>query len=159
LATFKNPVTALFLILWFLLVSCSQGNPMAVPDLQNDTLAPCPASPNCVRSDATQARHYIEPLRLKIPAPEAWPLVQRAVAELPGSEIIIHEKNYLRAECRSRIFGFVDDLELQLRPQDHIIAVRSAARWGYADFGVNRKRIETLRAKLRAQGVVAVANE
>jgi uncharacterized protein (DUF1499 family) len=35
-----------------------------------------------------------------------------------------------------------------------MIAVRSAARLGYSDFGVNRRRIERLRARLARQGVV-----
>ena len=48
----------------------------------------------------------------------------------------------------------MDDLELQLRAEDGIIAVRSASRVGYSDFGVNRKRVETLRQALEVAGVV-----
>ena len=62
--------------------------------------------------------------------------------------------DYLHAECRSAVFGFVDDLELNLRPAEGIIAVRSASRLGYSDLGVNRKRIETLRTALIRQGIV-----
>ena len=36
-----------------------------------------------------------------------------------------------------------------------MIAVRSAARLGYSDLGVNRRRIENLRALLVSQGIVA----
>ena len=50
--------------------------------------------------------------------------------------------------------GFVDDLELQLRAPEGIIAVRSASRLGYGDMGVNRKRIEDLRSTLVAEGAV-----
>lgn len=130
---------------------------MAVHGVQNDKLAPCPTSPNCVSSYATETKHNIAPLLLIVPAAEAWPFVQRVVADLPRTKIIVTEKNYLHAECRSRVFGFVDDVELHLRPQENIIAVRSAARLGYADFGVNRKRIETLRAQLHSQGIVQAA--
>jgi uncharacterized protein (DUF1499 family) len=52
------------------------------------------------------------------------------------------------------VFGFVDDIELHLRPVQGIIAVRSAARLGHSDFGVNRKRVEKLRLLLRNQGVI-----
>lgn len=126
-------------------------------DLHNGKLATCPTSPNCVSSDAPDAKHYIAPLRLTVPALEAWQIVQAVVAERPRTQIIVAEENYLQAECRSRIFGFVDDLELHLRPEEKIIAVRSAARLGYSDFDVNRKRIEALRAELSRRGIVAAA--
>jgi len=50
--------------------------------------------------------------------------------------------------------GFVDDLELQLRPQDALIAVRSASRLGYGDLGANRRRVEALRAALAERNAV-----
>ena len=62
--------------------------------------------------------------------------------------------DYIHAECSSAVFGFVDDLELHLRPAQNIIAVRSAARLGHGDFRVNRKRVEKLRSLLVQQGVI-----
>jgi uncharacterized protein (DUF1499 family) len=55
---------------------------------------------------------------------------------------------------QQRDFGFVDDLELHLRPQENAIAVRSAARLGYSDFGVNRRRVENLRNAVRRRGAI-----
>jgi uncharacterized protein (DUF1499 family) len=57
-------------------------------------------------------------------------------------------------KCTSAFFGFVDDLELHLRTAEGVIAVRSAARLGYSDLGVNRRRIEDLRALLIKRGIV-----
>ena len=68
--------------------------------------------------------------------------------------IVTQTDNYLHAECSSAFFGFVDDIELHLRPEQNLIAVRSAARLGRSDFGVNRKRVENLRSLLRQQSVV-----
>lgn len=65
---------------------------------------------------------------------------------------------YLHAECRSALFGFVDDLELQLRTGDRLVAVRSASRLGYYDFGVNRRRIEHLRAILTQNNILLPAH-
>ena len=62
--------------------------------------------------------------------------------------------------CCVQFWGFVDDLELHLRPTSDdgsarcVIAVRSASRVGTSDFGVNRKRVEALRSLLAAAGVV-----
>ena len=117
-------------------------------------LAPCPDSPNCVSSDANDPAHFTAPFAIILPAREAWPLVKEAVKEIPRTEITGQADSYLHAECRSAVFRFVDDLELELRPGDEIIAVRSASRKGYSDFGVNRRRVEDLRESLRSRGVV-----
>ena len=76
--------------------------------------------------------------------------VHAAVAGLARTKIITQTDDYLHAECSSAVFGFVDDLELHLRPAQNLIAVRSAARLGHSDFGVNRKRVESLRSLLTA---------
>jgi len=76
------------------------------------------------------------------------------VAGLPRTKIIRQTDNYLHAECSSAVFGFVDDLELHLRPEQNLIAVRSAARLGRSDLGVNRKRVEKLRSLLRREAVI-----
>jgi uncharacterized protein (DUF1499 family) len=59
------------------------------------------------------------------------------------------EERYLHAEVRSLVFRFVDDLEFLLQP-DGLIQVRSAARSGYSDLGVNRRRVERIRQRFQA---------
>ena len=44
--------------------------------------------------------------------------------------------------------GYVDDTEFYLDENAGVIQVRSASRLGSSDFGVNRERIESIRAKL-----------
>ena len=117
-------------------------------------LASCPDSPNCVSSDATDPSHHVPAFTIVLPVNEAWRLVREAVTEIPRTEIAEVTDNYLHAKCRSAIFRFVDDLELELRPGDGIIAVRSASRTGYSDFGVNRRRVERLRSVLQSRGLV-----
>ena len=116
-------------------------------------LAPCPSRPNCVSSDAGDS-HPVAPLALAMPPEEAWRLVRQVIEEQTRTRIVTQTDHSLHAECRSRIFRFVDDLELRLRAAEGIIAVRSASRLGYSDLGVNRKRVEALRAKLKQRGVI-----
>jgi len=66
-------------------------------------------------------------------------------------EIITCQKNYIHAECKSSILGFVDDLEFLWDEKQGLFHVRSASRLGYSDFGVNRKRVENLRNMLGKQ--------
>lgn len=135
------------------LVACSGNRPSNL-GISTTGLAPCPASPNCVSSTAHDLEHQIAALQFSVPADQAWRVVRKLVAELPRTRIVSEQSNYLHAECRSGLFGFVDDLELHLRPAEGIIALRSAARLGYSDFGVNRQRIEDLRTTLSKRKII-----
>lgn len=121
--------------------------------LTDGRLSACPSSPNCVSSDASTPRHAVDPLHLCVEPAGAWIAAINAVRGSPRTRIVTETGDYLHAEYTSRFFGFVDDLELHLRAAERIIAVRSASRLGYADFGVNRARVEHLRAMLRGQGI------
>lgn len=118
------------------------------------SLAPCPSRPNCVSSLAADAGHRVEPFALRVPMERAWPQLRDAVASLPRTRIVESGDGYLRAEATSRLFRFVDDLEVLRVPGSARIDVRSASRVGYSDVGVNRARVESLRAALRDAGLV-----
>ena len=105
-------------------------------------------------SDDADISHRIEAFRLAVPAAEAWRAARSTIAGQPRTNIVTENDEYLHAECSSLFFGFVDDLELHLRAASNIIAVRSAARLGHSDFGVNRKRVDNLRVELIKQGVI-----
>lgn len=119
-------------------------------------LAPCPPRPNCVCSDAAAgSSHYVVPFALYGSASQAWTTLKETLQRQPRTTIVTCDDYYLHAKVYSRIFRFVDDLEFHLRPEQTCIAIRSAARLGYYDFGVNRSRINKLRDQLRAKGVAS----
>jgi uncharacterized protein (DUF1499 family) len=108
----------------------------------NGRLAPCRRTPNCVcsQADPSDAEHYIAPLKGTMEA------VRKAVQSLPRATIVSEQQNYLYAEFRSKLLGFVDDVEFF--HDGSVIQVRSASRLGRRDFAVNRRRIERLRAMI-----------
>ncbi|MGH8736566.1 MAG: DUF1499 domain-containing protein [Burkholderiales bacterium] len=116
--------------------------------LHDGRLAPCRRSPNCVSSqaDATDAVHYVAPIPFKGAPVEAMAAVRRAVDGMPRATVLRHEPDYLYAQFRSRLLGFVDDVEFAYDAKAGVIQVRSASRLGRRDFGVNRARIEAIRA-------------
>ncbi|MEE3327690.1 MAG: DUF1499 domain-containing protein [Myxococcota bacterium] len=117
-------------------------------------LPPCPSSPNCVSSDAPEGSHHVDPLMIEGNPEMAWSTAMQIVARWPRTTVVSEGPVLARFECRSALFRFVDDLELQLRADQGLIAVRSASRVGHSDFGVNRKRVESLRQALQEAGVV-----
>jgi uncharacterized protein (DUF1499 family) len=109
----------------------------------NGRFAACRRTPNCVSSqaDPADAEHYIAPIPFR---GDAIAAVRKAVESLPRTTIISTTSSYLYAEFRSRLLGFVDDVEFFY--DGAAIQVRSASRLGRRDFHVNRKRVEKLRA-------------
>ena len=55
---------------------------------------------------------------------------------------------YLHATASSRLFGFVDDIELHRNPELGLIEARSESRLGDSDLGVNGRRLDRLGAAL-----------
>lgn len=74
----------------------------------------------------------------------------RALAQLlasqPGAALVVQRGDYLHAEFSTPVLHFVDDVEFWADPAADVVQVRSASRIGRKDFGVNRARIESLRA-------------
>jgi uncharacterized protein (DUF1499 family) len=71
----------------------------------------------------------------------------------PRTRIVVQEPDYLKAECRSRVFRFVDDVEFVFDDEAREIHFRSASRLGRKDFGVNRKRMEEISSAFQSTGV------
>ena len=117
-------------------------------------LAPPKRTPNNVNSQIDKradARHYIEPLRYSGDARKAWAALRNVIDGMPRARVVKAEPNYLYAEFSSKLMGYIDDTEFYLDEKARVIHVRSASRLGRSDFGVNRERIESIRAQL-AQG-------
>ena len=71
--------------------------------------------------------------------------LRKAIAELPLAKIIEARQDYLYAEFRTPVLGFVDDVEFYYEKNSSLIQIRSASRLGRRDFKANRRRVEQLR--------------
>lgn len=119
--------------------------------VRDGRLAPPKRTPNNVHSQIDKTAdpaHYIEPLRYQGEAGKAWAKLQGIVSGAPRVKVVSSAPDYLYAEYSSRLMGYVDDVEFRLDQQAGVIDVRSASRLGSSDFGVNRERIESIRALL-----------
>jgi uncharacterized protein (DUF1499 family) len=110
-------------------------------------LAPCPDTPNCVSSRADDAEHRAEPFRFDDSPGTAWARLVRVVTGMPRVTVVTADDAYLHAEFASLFFRFTDDVEFVMDEDNRVIHFRSASRVGYSDMGVNRKRIERIRAE------------
>jgi len=116
-------------------------------------------TPNSVSSQAElwpehPQRDYarIAPLPAAGNADATWARLRDALAAMPGAKIVRAEGDYIYVQFSTRWLGFTDDAEFWLDRSAGVIHLRSAARVGRKDFGVNRARIESLRARLARAG-------
>jgi len=125
-----------------LMAACAGERPNNL-GLRDDRLSPCPASPNCVSSQASDERHRIAPLAFNGDPDAAFARLKQMLAQRSDTAVIEERPGYLRVELRTTFF--VDDGEFQLDRVRRIIHVRSSSRLGYSDLGKNRSRMEDIR--------------
>ena len=130
-----------------ILVQVEEERAMTALGLKEGVLQPCPNRQNCHNSDDPQEKFQIP--AIADPEGKKWSRLVEVMAQLPRTELIVDEGNYRHFTQTSARMRFVDDIEFHFRPQQGEIAVRSASRLGYRDFGVNMQRIEHVRALLK----------
>lgn len=114
--------------------------------VEDGHLHPCPESPNCVSSESLDTEHQIDPLHYQTTPEEIFDRLKMVIETMDNAKIITENNPYLYSEFTTPILGFVDDVEFYLDSENNSIQVRSASRLGESDLGVNRRRIETIRA-------------
>jgi uncharacterized protein (DUF1499 family) len=112
-------------------------------------LPPCPASPNCVSSQADD-NHRIEPFKVAGDAGVAFGKLRKILAQRTDTKLISSGDTRIMVEFRTML-GFVDDGLFVLDAANCLIQVRSAARLGYWDMGKNRRRMEEIRKAYLAE--------
>ena len=132
-----------------------QGTPPADLGVRDGRLKPPSNTENSVSSQAAlypdhPQRQYadIAPLAVHGNGAATLARIKTIVQGMAGAEVIKSDADYLYARFTTKWMKFVDDVEFWFDPVNNVIQVRSASRVGRGDLGVNRKRIEAVRAAL-----------
>ncbi len=117
----------------------------------NGRLTACPDSMNCICSQVdVNDPHFIAPLPyIDGSGEQTRERIVAAIRSLPRAQISEESRNYIQAQCTSLLFRFVDDLECYFDDDAKLVHFRSASRVGKSDLGVNRKRVEQLKAAVQ----------
>ncbi len=146
-----NKQISIVLLSFIFLTGCSESMPKL--GINNSQLMPCPKTPNCVNSQATDEKQFIQPINFTGTRQEAHDCLLKILKAWKRTKITVVQENYIRVEFTSKMFRFVDDVEFyypSTRAEKIIIHTRSASRVGHSDLGANRKRIEQIRNKFKA---------
>ena len=114
--------------------------------MSSRTLRSCPSSPNCVSTQAQDEGHAIEPIRYRKSRAEAKEALKEVIRSMPRTKLVQEDETYLHYEATSLLLRFIDDVEFLFDDDTKTVHFRSASRTGYGDLGVNRKRMEQVRA-------------
>ena len=115
---------------------------------------------NCVSTSSSVFLYQIDPIQLTGPLDEeSWQVIKSVVTELPGASLNEARFGYLDVTCFSNVFYFPDYLEILISDDQKSLGVRSQSQLGLYDFGVNRRRVETLRQTLVQRGIAESAEQ
>ncbi|OBT07389.1 hypothetical protein A9264_07750 [Vibrio sp. UCD-FRSSP16_10] len=134
-------LTALFIV-----SGCTNGD----QTMQDRSTQPCANNPNCVSTQDSREKFSLAPFTLQSGA--TIEAIETVALSLGRAETATKQSDYLRIEFTSKVFRFVDDLELRIEGNNLI--VRSESRTGRSDFGVNRKRVDALRKALKDANLI-----
>lgn len=106
-------------------------------------LKPCPSTPNCVSTQASDASKRMDPISFSGP-PAAAQATLLAILQAPRVEVTESREGYIHAVFTTRLMKYRDDVEFLIDPDAQLIHFRSASRVGTSDLGTNRRRMKGL---------------
>ena len=134
-----------------------QGERPADLGVRDGRLKAPSTTPNSVSSQAALHLDHprsrdaqIAPLAYEGDGAAAMARLAALVQATEGATPVERRADYLYATYTTPLMRFVDDVEFWLDPTAPVIHVRSASRIGHGDRGLNRARIEALRARFSA---------
>lgn len=139
-------IVLFFLVLIVLFFTWKNLSVPSNTGIVNGKLSPCPWTPNCVNSNATNKPYAIAPLPYV--SEDTIELIQDYLLKHYNAKVLQKSSNYLHIVVSTHYLRFKDDLEFLVDPDKRVVSVRSASRVGYSDLNMNRIRIEKLRQYL-----------
>ena len=134
-----------------------RGSAPADLGVRDGRLKPPSDTPNSVTSQAAlwpghpqQVYATVAPLALRGDGEATLARIDTLVKTWPGAEVVERSDDYLHVQFTTRVMKYTDDVEFWLDRAAGVVQVRSASRLGKGDLGVNRARVEAIRAALAA---------
>ncbi|MEB3304313.1 MAG: DUF1499 domain-containing protein [Cyanobacteriota bacterium] len=118
-----------------------EGPPPSDLGVGSQGLAPCQFPAHCAKASWAV-----------VDAQEALDALLPVILAMDGVNLVEVNGPYLHATVTSRLFGFVDDLELFADGPEGQLQARSQSRLGDSDLGVNARRLERLHRALELRG-------
>lgn len=120
---------------------------------KSNSLTPCSGAPNCVSSvNAKDSSRHVDPFAFDGTKEQAHAALLDVLRAQKDAQIEADDMPTVRATFRTTI-GFVDDVTFVFRDDADMIDVKSGSRLGLFDWGVNGRRVESLRLAFKRRMV------
>lgn len=110
---------------------------------------------NMVETGRTPEYPEVQPQSYQRTKADIFDAALHAVNQLSRWTLVGYDEEHgeIRAEARSRLWRFVDDITIRITDQkgESVVNVRSASRVGRGDFGQNARNIRRFQEELDAQ--------
>jgi len=147
---YRQSIFAALIFFIILFTGCGRTMPEGL-GLNDNALAKCPNSPNCVSTQSQKEEAKIEPIKYKINDKTAYKLLLQVIESNKLANVISKTNNYIHAAYYTKSKIFIDDVEFYIDSTTNTIHFRSASRVGHSDLGANRKRMESIRSEFLQQ--------
>ena len=125
------------------------ADPAFVASSEFGSLPSCASRRNCACDSPGGTENSLQPILFRSPIEQVMRIMKDAISAEPRMRIVVEGRRYLRAEARSAVFRFVDDVELLADENAGLIHFRSASRVGLGDLGVNGRRMRRVTMRIR----------
>ena len=133
------------------LIYLVQNTPAAAGFGTGSAITACPTTkPNCVSTLNTENGFKASPITFTGDTASAFAKLKAAIQTEPNSEFVFENAQQIDVTFKTALFGFRDDASFAINLPANQIEFRSQSRVGYSDLGVNRKRMERIRAAFAA---------
>lgn len=148
---FPLPSCLLTVLLCAVLSGCASAPERFTKSHAPGKFTVCSIAPHCVSSQANKdSSRYVAPFGYTGSAEHARDTLLQTLRESKDAKVQLANARFVHATFHSAVFHFVDDVTFIIQSQNHVIDVKSSARLGFYDFGVNRRRVERLRSRFEA---------
>ncbi|WP_249777663.1 DUF1499 domain-containing protein [Paenalkalicoccus suaedae] len=113
--------------------------------VRDGKLSPVPKTPNAVSTQTDDEKKRVEPLPFKGDLAESKARIERILDDMGTVLVERNQPDYIHAIDKSKTMKFKDDLEFFFHEEKQHIDLRFASRVGQSDFGVNKKRYESIK--------------
>ncbi|RYL95065.1 DUF1499 domain-containing protein [Sporolactobacillus sp. THM7-4] len=121
-------------------------------DLTEDKWRNCPRMPNAVATNHPSPNRRMLPLNYQgVTMDTAREQLVRSILTIRGSEIGTVEDNYVHVRFRSAVFHLPHDGEFYFDDRKKQILYRARSLSGFADFGMNKRWLQSVCARFIKQ--------
>ncbi|WP_027723963.1 DUF1499 domain-containing protein [Tuberibacillus calidus] len=114
-------------------------------DRKNGKMAPTPKTAKCIASNHENKNRFLMPISYKnLSLDKARAILFEVLKTIPKMTVDRDEGQYLHAVAKTFIAEFLHDVEFFFDEEKKELHFRSASRFGWTDFGANKRRMQAV---------------